>query len=75
MSTVTIQCAAMDDWTVWLSLDDHDPVKDPFGFVIGVGQTREDAIGDAVQDLVAALTALQRLRAEAMTPVATTEEA
>lgn len=39
------------DWCVWMSLPDHDPELDAFGFVIGIGATRDAAVADAVAEL------------------------
>lgn len=50
---------APGDWSVWVTLDDHDPLEDAFGFVVGRGETRDDAIADAVVELEAAVVQLQ----------------
>lgn len=50
------------DYNVWISLPDHDPVRDAFGFVIGCGDTRDAAVADAVASLEGALSALQSPR-------------
>lgn len=47
------------DWDVWISLPNHDPIKDVFGFAIGVGDTRDAAVADAVQALEEAVERLQ----------------
>ena len=47
------------DWDVWISLPDHDPIEDAFGFVVGVGRTRDAAVADAVQALEEAVERLQ----------------
>lgn len=48
-----------DDWNVWISLPDHDPVLDPYGFVVGNGDTRQSAVAKAVESLENALERLQ----------------
>lgn len=47
------------DWHVWMSLEDHDPLDDAFGFIIGSGETRDAAVADAVASLEAATARLQ----------------
>jgi hypothetical protein len=59
MSRLLIHEETGDDWQVWISLDDHDPLNDPFGFIIGTGKTRDAAVADAVRDLEAILEQLQ----------------
>lgn len=38
-------------WNAWLSLPEHDPVNDEYGFVIGWGSTRAQAVEQAVKEL------------------------
>lgn len=59
MSKLLIDEDANGHFTVWITLPDHDPIQDAFGFVIGVGATRAEAVADAVVDLEAALEELQ----------------
>lgn len=59
MSKLLIHQEAQDDWQVWISLPGHNPLEDPFGFIIGLGVTRGDAVGTAVADLEAAINELQ----------------
>jgi hypothetical protein len=42
---------AGDDWSVWATLEGHDAIRDSFGFIIGVGATRDAAVADAVRVL------------------------
>jgi hypothetical protein len=48
-----------DDWGVWAGLPDSDPATDAFGFCIGVGATRDEAVAWAVKALEAAAEKLQ----------------
>ena len=48
-----------DDWSVWMSLPDHDPLRDAFGFVIGSGTTRDAAVANAVRELESEIEQLQ----------------
>ena len=48
-----------DDWLVWGTLPDHDAIEDAFGFVVGVGSTRDSAVADAIKALEAAAEELQ----------------
>lgn len=57
--SLLISSAGDHDWSVWISLPDHDPIRDPYGFVIGGGATREEAIADAVASLQDATRRLQ----------------
>ena len=59
MSRLLILSEGASDWSVWFSLDEHDPITDPFGFCIGTGQTRAAAIEDAIEDLGAAIDQLR----------------
>ncbi len=47
------------DWSVWISLPDHHPIRDPFGFIIGSGATRDEAVADAVKGLELLVDRLQ----------------
>lgn len=58
-SALLITHAADDDWNVWISLPDHDPVEDSYGFIVGSGSTRDDAVASAVRDLETLLERLQ----------------
>ena len=50
------------DYSVWISLEQHDPVLDPYGFIIGTSDTRDGAVADAVASLEAAIDQLQAPR-------------
>jgi hypothetical protein len=47
------------DWNVWATLPDHDPLHDVYGFVVGVGKSRDAAVADAVAVFEAAIEELQ----------------
>lgn len=47
------------DYSVWISLPGHDPVLDPYGFIVGCGDTRDEAMSDAVDCLEAAIEQMQ----------------
>lgn len=47
------------DYSVWVSLPHHDPVQDIYGFIIGVGESRDDAVADAVKELEGLVARLQ----------------
>jgi len=49
-----------DGWQVWITLDGHDPIEDAFGFIVGTGDTRDEAVAAAVKDLEAAIEELQQ---------------
>ena len=51
--------ASDGEYSVWVSLPDHDPIKDAFGFVIGTGVTRDQAVAAAVVELEDLLGRLQ----------------
>ena len=59
MSALLITHEAGRDWQVWITLPGHDALLDPFGFVIGSGATRQDAVGEAVADLEQLIERLQ----------------
>jgi hypothetical protein len=59
VSNLLITRTGDDDWQVWITLPDHDALRDAFGFVIGTGATRDAALAAAVADLEAAVDALQ----------------
>ena len=46
-------------YNVWITLPDHDPLRDAFGFVVGVGNTRDNAGAKAVAVLEDAVARLQ----------------
>jgi hypothetical protein len=48
-----------DDWNVWITLPGCDALEDRFGFICGTGNTREQAVADAVRGLEDALERLQ----------------
>jgi hypothetical protein len=58
-SSLVISRTSDNDWSVWMSLPDHDPIEDAFGFVVGSGETREEAVADAVAVLQEATRRLQ----------------
>lgn len=62
LSIVITEEVSEPHWNVWVSLPDHDPVNDPFGFVIGVGSTRDVAVEDAVAVLEDCCDRLQAQR-------------
>lgn len=49
------------EWCVWCGLDEvgADPSNDLYGFVIGAGRTRDEAVAQAVAELEAATEELQ----------------
>jgi hypothetical protein len=49
-------------WDVWIGLPGSDPEVDRFGFVAGVGRTRDLAVADAVAALEATVERLQAPR-------------
>ena len=49
----------LQTWNVWISLPDHDPLTDDFGFVIGTGKTRDKAVAQAVHELETIIERLQ----------------
>lgn len=59
MSKLLIYREAWGRWQVWITLPDHDALEDAFGFIIGTGSTRDEAVRVAVADLEAAVEALQ----------------
>lgn len=56
---VCIVFASESNWQVWVTLEDHNPIRDAFGFCIGTGKTRDAAVADAVKDLEGATEVLQ----------------
>ena len=46
-------------WCVWAGLDGEDPRESLHGFIIGQGDTRDEAVADAVRELEAATERLQ----------------
>ncbi len=58
MSTVKV-IQHGNGWSVWIALDGHDPMTEPFGFVVGYGDTRDEAVTDAVADLEDVIETLQ----------------
>ena len=59
MSRLLISHDGFTDWHVWITLPGHDPIKDKYGFVIGCGSTRDEAVAAAVADLESGLDLLQ----------------
>ncbi len=53
-----------NDWSVWITLPNHDALNDAVGFVIGSGETRDAAVASAVADLESALRRLQSPQGE-----------
>jgi hypothetical protein len=47
------------DWNVWITLPGCDALEDSFGFICGTGNTRDQAVADAVRGLEDALERLQ----------------
>jgi hypothetical protein len=58
-SSLLITSNGPEDWAVWISLEDSDPLTDAFWFVIGSGATRDAAVADAVATLEEAVERLQ----------------
>ena len=58
-SSLLISHEGNDDWSVWIGLPDQDPIDDAFGFIIGSGSSREEAVADAVLSLEIAVEKLQ----------------
>ena len=56
--------AGTSGWFVWISLPNHDPDKDAYGFIIGAGDTRDAAVTDAVSALQDAMDRLQSPRGQ-----------
>lgn len=50
-SSLLVRRELNGEWQVWLGLAGEHPVLDLYGFVVGVGETRDAAIADAVQNL------------------------
>lgn len=46
-------------WNVWISLHGNHPILDPCGFIVGQGQSRDEAVGEAVKALEEAIERLQ----------------
>jgi hypothetical protein len=46
---------------VWAGLEGSDPRADAFGFIIGTGETRDDAINDALRSIARAVGELKQL--------------
>jgi hypothetical protein len=61
MSSVKItndKLAPDSEWEVWIGLDGEDPEDCPFGFLVGIGPTKQAAIADAIKDLQTAVNDL-----------------
>lgn len=48
-----------NDWNVWVTTDGEHPIRGPFGFIVGGGATRDEAVAEAVKDLEVAIEELQ----------------
>lgn len=59
---MTVLVREENGWEVWISLDDHHPLRDRFGFCIGLGLSRASAVSDAVTELEAVIEKLARSR-------------
>lgn len=56
--TKTVQ--AGDGWEVWIGLgNEPDPRDEGESFIIGIGETREEAVKAALKDLLENLAALR----------------
>jgi hypothetical protein len=51
VSVISILRPADNDWQVWINLDDGTKAPAGLSFCIGGGETRDEAIADAVEDL------------------------
>ena len=47
------------DYAVWVALDFHHPVKDPYGFCLSVARSKAAALQEAVKCLEEAVEKLQ----------------
>lgn len=48
-------------FNVWAGLEGSDPRADAFGFIVGTGETREEAIREATQTIARAIGELRSL--------------